>query len=604
MKLRHLVLSTLLTAACSVQRTTNTSYQVTGNCSTAATPTLERVNPSAAVTNESQVAWRVRASGCASYKLSDSNPASFTSSIEYSRSYSSGSHYEDITVLGFDSAGSIQKYYALRSPSFTVADADAGDMTVDLRINGQKSLALRSGESATLSWSVTGATNCMVGTTNVTAMSNLSTGALSTPGLQSYTLSCTNPNAAAPMTNTVSVNVIGPVSVVLRANGSETPATIAYGQDSTLSWVAANATSCTLNPGNIALGTTTSRVVSPTAQTTYTISCQNQFGTATDDVTLTTRPVPTVSLLANGQTEITVPYYQTTPLSWSSRYSTGCSMSPNPWPGTTMLTTDTAVSGRHYADTTYTVTCVDAADNTARDTAKVVVNQRTQGAGSMQAALALLHFNGTNAPFSDALGLNNAVAVSGVDMPVWNVSGKRGQGIQFAGAHALTLGSRPSINGKGDFTVMFWVYTLSTGAMRLVQQYDTTNVGGSYSIWMNAGKLYYQDNETPTVKRLGFNTSTAYNDGKWHQVAFVRNANGGRIFVDGVAAGSQIFSTADVTAGKYVPANLKPQRVFIGYDGHATGSEGKAAYTGYLDELAIYNRDLSEAEISAIYNGR
>jgi hypothetical protein len=79
-----------------------------------------------------------------------------------------------------------------------------------------------------------------------------------------------------------------------------TPSSITSGQSSTLSWSVTGATSLRLNPGNITVTGQTSRSVSPTSTTTYTLTATNNAGSLARSVMVTVNlpPPPGVFLLA------------------------------------------------------------------------------------------------------------------------------------------------------------------------------------------------------------------------------------------------------------------------------------------------------------------
>ncbi len=103
------------------------------------------------------------------------------------------------------------------------------------------------------------------------------------------------------LTDTVGINV-RPVVInrFVRADTSNiptinsftaSPQTITQGQSTTLSWDVTDATSLELDPGDVDVTGTTSRVVTPSATTTYTLTATNASGDRTRSVTVTVNPV-------------------------------------------------------------------------------------------------------------------------------------------------------------------------------------------------------------------------------------------------------------------------------------------------------------------------
>ncbi|MBI4912223.1 MAG: hypothetical protein HY823_05760 [Acidobacteria bacterium] len=147
--------------------------------------------------------------------------------------------------------------------------------------------SISAGQSSTLSWSVSGATGLNVapgpGSVSGTSVS-VSPGATT-----AYTLTASNAGGSASATTTVTVVPL-PVIASFAAN----PATISSGQTSTLSWSVTGAATLSLDRG-IGTVTGTSRVVSPTSTTTYTLTAANSLGASVTATTTVTVSSPTAN---------------------------------------------------------------------------------------------------------------------------------------------------------------------------------------------------------------------------------------------------------------------------------------------------------------------
>ena len=128
----------------------------------------------------------------------------------------------------------------------------------------------------------------------------------------------------------------GGVPAVPVVNLSASPSTINQGE-SILSWSSSDATSCTASGGwSGSLATSGSKAVSPTATTSYTITCDGAGGSASASVTVTvneTPPpaviVPTLNLTASPSS---VSRGGTITLNWSSTDASSCIASDD-WSG-------------------------------------------------------------------------------------------------------------------------------------------------------------------------------------------------------------------------------------------------------------------------------
>jgi hypothetical protein len=161
-----------------------------------------------------------------------------------------------------------------------------------------------------------------------------------------------------------------------------------------------------------------------------------------------------------------------------------------------------------------------------------------------------------------------------------------------------------SVNiGAGDFSVEGWIRRAGTNpndGLRVIMDkraYLSAYVSG-YHVWLIDGQLGLQiaDNSAS----YGFNFySGAYVplDNQWHQFAVTidrDNTQGVKFFIDGAPAGSP----GDATLR---PGNLANNARFT--VGAWTGGGG-AYFHGGIDELEVFTRALTPAEVSALYTAQ
>lgn len=138
--------------------------------------------------------------------------------------------------------------------------------------------SLVSGQSSTLSWSVSGATSLSLSSVGgVTGTSQSVTPATTT----TYTLTATNAAGSTTATVTVAVSAPPPPTV---SGFSAAPSRIGLGQGTTLQWSASGAT--TVSISGLGAVTGSSVVVTPSTTTTYTLTASNASGTASASVTV------------------------------------------------------------------------------------------------------------------------------------------------------------------------------------------------------------------------------------------------------------------------------------------------------------------------------
>ncbi|MEV6977296.1 sialidase family protein [Kitasatospora sp. NPDC093806] len=176
------------------------------------------------------------------------------------------------------------------------------------------------------------------------------------------------------------------------------------------------------------------------------------------------------------------------------------------------------------------------------------------------------------------------VGASGID-----VGGDR-PGVQLPYTPALDVGA-------GDFSYTLWFkYQAGTGDQALLWAYGSTS--GKRSLWVRAQPsqdrlLAWVQTTTDTVSVALPDPSpaTAFGNDTWHLMALTRSGGTVRLSVDGGPGASVDGLTGSLTAG--------PEQ---GIEGLRVGAKptGTDVLTGSLDEVRLYHRALSAAELATV----
>ena len=216
---------------------------------------------------------------------------------------------------------------------------------------------ITSGQSSTLTWSSTNATGCTAsnGWTGAKAVSGSQ--AVSPTATTTYALTCTG--AGGSVTQQVIVGVSAGQTPAPTLTFSATPTLITVGQSSTLSWNAINATGCTASNGwTGAKAVSGTQSVSPTATTTYALSCIGAGGNAAQQVTVNVKPAaPAAPTLTFTAAPTAITSGQSSTLTWSATNATSCTASVG-WTGAKAVSGTQSVTPT--ANTTYTLACTGA----------------------------------------------------------------------------------------------------------------------------------------------------------------------------------------------------------------------------------------------------
>ena len=200
----------------------------------------------------------------------------------------------------------------------------------------------------------------------------------------------------------------------------------------------------------------------------------------------------------------------------------------------------------------------------------------------------------TEGNFLDATGNENDGVLVGESF-TRGVAGKVGNALEVTSAAAPQTRVVTPITLACDFSVSMWVKTGNTGWATLVSQTSTGCRG--MGLFCYDGGLYFSvytgDPETlnPGAESGGFSVvGPGINDGNWHHVVCLLNEDStAMIYVDGVFC--------DATTGTYsmYPA---PDPLMFFENSSCFGQ----ILVGTMDELGVWNRALTLAEVVQLYN--
>ena len=165
--------------------------------------------------------------------------------------------------------------------------------------------------------------------------------------------------------------------------------------------------------------------------------------------------------------------------------------------------------------------------------------------------------------------------------------GRAGLGFVFDGSSdAVRLGN-PANLWLQDFTIEAWIQrasasTVSSGGAGLILSYGS----GGYGLGLDAGGHLF-------LTRLDVNGvtggNTSISDTSWHHVAVTKTGSAVVFYLDGLAYPALRYDSGGFTFST---------GVVIGARGDSLGN----SFLGTIDELTIYQRSLSAAEIQTIHN--
>lgn len=195
-------------------------------------------------------------------------------------------------------------------------------------------------------------------------------------------------------------------------------------------------------------------------------------------------------------------------------------------------------------------------------------------------------------------GLSTSTIGGGVTYSGADRFGKQGNTGVFSGATGVLVADDAATNfGTDNYSVSCWVKTSLTGRMMIWQESGKNGTNDNQT-WLRIG-----DNTTNRQTRFNVedNTGSAFvnlgpeakvSDNAWHHMVCVRQGQTTSVYIDG-----QLIGTANANSLKAVSNG---QDFKIGFQEGATSNS--SFFNGNIDDVIIYRKALSEAEITALFN--
>jgi len=166
----------------------------------------------------------------------------------------------------------------------------------------------------------------------------------------------------------------------------------------------------------------------------------------------------------------------------------------------------------------------------------------------------------------------------------------------------VTMGNVLDFDYNDPFTISCWVKSTDNTAYLVSKK---SNAAGQYRGY---GLLYWgggtgevtflltNDGDPAGTTEIQVESVAAYNDGKWHHICATYDgsnvASGVTIYVDGV-------SVSTITVWDTLGANTTVNSASFNISGR---TDGDTLLDGNIDEVGIYDKELSPAEVADVYN--
>ncbi len=196
---------------------------------------------------------------------------------------------------------------------------------------------------------------------------------------------------------------------------------------------------------------------------------------------------------------------------------------------------------------------------------------------------------GSGSVAHDASGNGNDATIYGA---TW-VDGKFGKALNFDGVNDYVIKNPFSDFPSTEITAEFWMKSSDTVNRGTPISYAASSSDNEFLIYNYQGFRIYRGSNYKI-------TGVSANDGSWHHIVVTWRGSDGQIKVykDGVQvySGTLASGTTITDGGSFVIAQEQDS---VGNDFEST-----QAFKGIMDEVRIYNRSLTQEEISDLYDNR
>jgi hypothetical protein len=188
------------------------------------------------------------------------------------------------------------------------------------------------------------------------------------------------------------------------------------------------------------------------------------------------------------------------------------------------------------------------------------------------------------------------------------IAGILGNAVDFNNSTYLTSNSIIPLIGRSS-SFSFWVkstingsfYSYADYVMLIISEYPSAYITGD-------GHIAASASPGGGTEECRTRSTISINDGEWHHVVVTSDGNIQKLYIDGVldtSGGSNppdqsfdVSPTITDQSGTFETTNTLP--VLINIANNIGGDFGTSPVS--LDEIGVWNRELSSAEIAALYN--
>jgi hypothetical protein len=211
--------------------------------------------------------------------------------------------------------------------------------------------------------------------------------------------------------------------------------------------------------------------------------------------------------------------------------------------------------------------------------------------------VALWHLNG-DAVDSSGNGNNGTVNGATSTSGLWDTDAYAFDGDSIVVENSSSLEFLPT----DSFSISLWVNTTSTSSAGIISKMNTSQSFRGYDLFFNSNGVittHIIDSWNTSALRKGSNN--VVNDGKWNHILMSydgsKSIDGIEIYINGSKESSNLSYEVDNGSSM---SSINPTSDFrIG--GRSTGSNLSSPFNGKIEEVIIWNKELTEKEVEELF---
>jgi len=186
-------------------------------------------------------------------------------------------------------------------------------------------------------------------------------------------------------------------------------------------------------------------------------------------------------------------------------------------------------------------------------------------------------------------------------------TGKIGQAFTFDGVNDYVALPDNSLNFTGNFSVSAWIYVSNVSGEKYIISNSNGNIfdvntGWCFGVFDNKVSFWVYPG---TSSFTGWLTNTTLSLNTWHHVSVTKKpSQSPLLYINGVLSSTSLYNNtmSNSLNPVYSTATYPNTKASIGVYRYNNGSSAYAYWNGKIDGLSVWQKELTQTEVTELYN--